>query len=265
MFSRRVVLSVALYPVLCAAQTPLSQPHPPISSWWQGPLLFLGTSHTNSVDDPQIGEIRRQMLAFKPDIVLVEGGAWPEFDDPLYAIAPYGELAYAKSLAKSLGVPADDVDPPIGPERAETLRVHGGDRASLYYALRMVPQFARAADAGGPSVDDAMSSWLKSSRIAELKASVLLDDTKALQELCSRELPVLGDWRNAADGTWWSPRGAPKSFLQTAQTTSAQFRDRYIVSRIVTALRQEKRVLVVAGAAHMVAAHELLPTALRAP
>ena len=266
MVDRRSLALLLLSPALCVAQlAPSDRPRPALSYWREGPLLFIGTSHTNSIDDPQIKAMHELIVGFRADIALVEGGEWPEFADPTDAIASYGELAYAKSLAKSLGVRAEDADPNIDSEHMHTVTVHGADRTRLYYALRMVPQFARAAQIGGPSVDESMARWLKSGHLGDLpEASVPLDSVNQLQELCSRELPSIRDWQNAANGKWWSTRGAPETFLQAVQATAAAFRDRYIVSRVASELKAGKRVLVVAGAAHMVAAHNMLPSVLQA-
>ncbi len=180
---------------------------------------------------------------------------------------PYGELAYAASVARSLGRRVEDADPGIASEHGHTLSVHGADQTRLYYVLRMVPQFTRAADAGGPSAEKAMTAWLQSKGLSDLPdASIPLDSLDHLQELCARELPSLGAWRNAADGRWWSPRTpTPETFLQVVQATALAFRDQYIANRIASELRAGKRILVVAGGAHLSAARRLLQSVLATP
>lgn len=270
MIARRAFLLLLLGPPLAAAQ-PATPQRPAVSYWRNGPLLFLGTSHTNSVDDPQIPEIRHHIASFDADIVLVEGGTWPGFQNPTEAIASFGELAYAASVARSLGRRVEDADPSIVSEHAHTLSVHGADRTRLYYVLRMVPQFTRAAEVGGPSVDRAMIAWMSSTNLADLAdTSISLTSLDRLQELCARELPALGDWRNAADGRWWSTRTpTPETFLQTVQATALAFRDQHIANRIAMELTGGKRVLVVAGKSHLTAAcgrrpHARLPGCGRA-
>lgn len=266
MTHRRNFLFLLVGASLLSAQSGYARP-PALSYWRNGPLLFLGTYHTNSVDDPQIAEMRDHIAGFEADLILVEGGSWPEFANPLDAIAPYGELAYATNLAKSLGRRVADADPAIALEHQHTLSVHGADRTRLYYVLRMVPQFTRAAEAGGPAVEKAMAAWLHSKALSDLpETSLPLDSLDRLQELCARDFPTLGEWKNAANGRWWSQRTpTTESFLPIVQATAVAFRDEYIANRITTEIKAGKRVLVVAGGAHLSAARRLLLPVLTAP
>ena len=265
MIQRRAILVALIWSSTSFAQPAGSRP-PAVSFWRDGPLLFLGTSHTNSVDNPQIRELRQHISSFDADLLLVEGGKWSIYANPDDAIAPEGELSFAANLGRALGRRVEDADPSIESQLAHTLGVHGADRTTLFFALQMVPQFTRAAEQGGRPVEEAMTFWLRSPQAAGLpKPSIPLESIERLQALCAKELPELGSWKNAADGSWWSPNApTPRSFLQAVQATTAEYRDQHIATRIAGELKAGKRVLVVAGGAHMTAARRLVPLKLSA-
>lgn len=227
-----------------------------------GELLFIGTAHTNDPQDPQLLDIRERLKAFRPELVLVEGGAWPRAATPLDAVRRDGEMGFAANLARDLGIATGDADPPFGDEIAAVVRAHGPDRSKLFYALRMAPQFERAF--GRDGMDAPMARWLRSAPMHGIEGTSLpVDDPAQLQAACVRWLPDLADWRDAAAPRWWREDGGAVTWLLDVQRTSSAVRDRHLTRRLASELRAGRRVLVVAGAAHLDAARAQLRGALR--
>lgn len=229
-----------------------------------GALLFLGTAHTNAADDPQLPDIREHLARFDPDLVLVEGGAWPQVQDPEAVVAQHGELAFAFNVARALGKPVEDADPDLRAQIRHVVAVHGADQAKLFYLLRMAPQYARAQARGAGALEASMQAWLRSAYMQEIAGtSAPITTTAQLHDACARLLPQLGDWKNAADPIWWRRQvDAPANFLPDVQDTSSAYRDSYLLRRIATELRLGHKVAVVAGGAHLDAVRTQLRAAL---
>lgn len=224
-------------------------------------LLFLGTVHTNDAQDPQIDDMEEQFTAFRPTVVLVEGGKWPLPERRNEAVSRYGEMAYAYLLAKNMGLAAQDADPEFGEEMRHVLTLHDAEMVKLYYVLRMVRQFRSSSDP--TPLTEKVDKWL---RAPAFDAAPPLNSTLVtladFESACARRLPRLKDWKEMAFDARAVADSDLSALVQVADASSA-FRDQHITNLIVQHMRGGQRVLVVAGQAHMDAQRRLLLPALR--
>lgn len=207
----------------------------------------VATRHSNDPSDPQMEDLATLIGSYQPDVVLVEGGRWPLIRPVEAAITRYGELAYASNLARALGIRVDESDPPLTDEIAHVVERQGADRARLLYALRMVPQFIRTSSEPG-DIATRLERWLRSAEMKAISGSdkvITIDD---LERMCQRELPKV------SGGPCWSVWGGSQwtgTWLDEVRETSSTFRDRYTLDRVLEQYLASRRVVVVAGLAHL--------------
>ena len=209
-------------------------------------LAFLGTNHTFDPDHAQIGGIETAFKRFKPSLVLTEGGLWPVADTQQQTIRQYGEMGLVTFMAKKAGIAIRSADAPTKDEIKYALNEHEASLVKLYYALRLVPQWAKQET--GLGMDENMNKLLKNGIDGEL-VEVAPRNISELEQICLRHIPELLDWRSVQHNLSFD--GGKVSILNEVDRTVNQFRNDYMEKMILEGIQANQDVFIIAGVTHL--------------
>lgn len=227
----------------------------------KGELLYFGIGHAYRLDDPQIAELEKQFLEFRPTLVLNESGTPPALETAKEAIERYGEPGLMSFLAKKHGIPIKSLDAP----RMEEIKYIFGtkrwtlEQVMLFYILRRVPENNKKVNPQSPDamVEEMLKGAAKTpgfeglpKTVAEFEASV------------KKHLPSVADWRNI-DSKVFDPNPDLGLYTNDIADASVNFRGKYMVKLLAAEVEKGERVFAVVGASHVVkqenALRKLLP------
>ncbi|HEX8367455.1 MAG TPA: hypothetical protein VF604_02725 [Pyrinomonadaceae bacterium] len=215
-----------------------------------GELLYFGIGHAYRFDDPQISELEKQFLKFRPTLVLNESGTPPALETAKEAIERYGEPGLMSFLAKKHGIPIKSLDPP----RLEEIKYILGtgrwtlEQVMLFYILRRVPENNKKVNPQAPDamVEEMLKAVAKTpgfgglpKTVAEFEASV------------KKHLPAVADWRKI-DQKIFDPNPDLGLFTNDIADASVNFRGKFMVKLLTAEVEKGERVFAVVGASHVV-------------
>lgn len=225
----------------------------------RGRALVLGMRHTDSVEDPQIAELRARFSTFKPTLVLVEGRLGWHIGGRAGLLSRFGESGEAVALADLTGVPCGSLEPDPAAEVADAVAAFGRERTLAFYFLRV---FTSERDSGAwPREDmDAEALALLQKRGRKTGLGDALPDLAAFDRFWREQGPAAGgvDWRELPAQALW--RNAGDAWTHRIAERVNAFRDRAFVYAITDAVLRGERVLAVCGSSHAI----LFEPALRA-
>jgi hypothetical protein len=94
-------------------------------------LLVYGSNHTMNPRDPQVTDIEKRMMEFKPDLVLYEGDGIATAKTKSSSVSEYFELGLVKYLADSLGIKTRNIEPPTKDKYSYLLRKYPKEEVLL--------------------------------------------------------------------------------------------------------------------------------------
>lgn len=223
-----------------------------------GALYYFGAAHTYDPADPQLARIEAAWAEFRPDIAFTEGGFPPIEKTRELAITKAGEAGLVRFLAARDDVPTTTLDPSRPEEMATLGPTFGRERIKLTHLLRAASQY-RARN-GKEKIDDEMR------RILAIYAQTpgLIGSPRTVEEIeeaFARLLPGHGDYRDAKS-SWFDP-AKRENFLNDIARASSDYRDRYVVDRLVRHVRDGQRVFAVMGGSHVLMQEPALRSRLR--
>lgn len=211
-------------------------------------LLFIGTNHTFNPTDPQIAGVEALFTAFAPTLVLLEGGDWPLAETKEQAVTKYGEMGFTRFLASKTNITTISADAPLGETIAAGLKQHTAVDTKLYFALRLVPQWAKQST--GKTMEENMRDYLASAKFnSYFPPNTPPQNIEELVQQLSKRLPALKDWKTMTYNLSFD--GGDKSFLNDVDYTVNNFRNNYFKDQIFAGLRKGERVFVIAGYTHL--------------
>lgn len=216
----------------------------------KGELLYFGIGHAYKLDDPQIAELEKQFLEFRPTLVLNESGTPPALETAKEAIERYGEPGLMSFLAKKHGIPIKSLDAPRMEEIKYILSTGRWtlEQVMLFYILRRVPENNKKVNPQSPDamVEEMLKAVAKTpgfeglpKTVAEFEASV------------EKHLPGVADWRKI-DQKIFDPNPDLGLFTNDIADASVNFRGKFMVRLLTAEVEKGERVFAVVGASHVV-------------
>ncbi len=219
-----------------------------IQSSSTGALLYYGAEHSRDSKHSQFSEIERYWHKIKPQIAFVEGRLPPAHQDSESAIRQNGESGFVRFLADRHGVPVASMDSSIEQQTKSLLRELSGTQAKTYFILREIVRQKRVHDSQALDLS-ALSVYMKG-----------LQDQPALRvppnnvaELATCFDRYFDDTLNYRDATqrWFDPMGSV-NWVNQASRKLADDRNIEMVRKIVSNIRDGKRVFAVVGRTHTI-------------
>jgi hypothetical protein len=210
----------------------------------RGSLLYYGAAHVYDATHPQILDIQRRWAQFKPTYALNEGGTPPVLDTVEETVGRNGEAGLVRWLAKQDAIPVETLDPTNAQLLAASAERFTPEEFKLSSVLRQVSQQNRRSEQFRASDLEAEVSRVPGMEgpprtVAELETST------------TKLLPMLTNWR-AVPAEWFDPAIDPPTWLNDLARFTSDYRDDFMLQRVITKLEQGHRVFAVVGATHVV-------------
>lgn len=217
----------------------------------EGSLLLLGVSHTYQHYDPQLDDFERMFNAFKPTLVLLEGGFWPSSSSKAEALACCGEMGFMRYLADSAQVPVGTWEGDAKQEADFVLAKVKAQDLKLYYVLRQVPQLLQNSSTPLAKQLDHLLS--ESSFVA--KEYGLLGEPSNIKQFQTQLNQLAGEMVKLNEIT---SNGQFNQLLEQPQFAKLKkirslvdtFRDRSAIDKLNKALADKQRVMILVGKMH---------------
>ncbi len=222
-------------------------------------LLFLGDEHTFNPELPRIAMIEKMFTAFRPTLLIVEGGNWPVAQSGSEAVRKYSELGFTRYLAAQHNVRVQSFDPDNPALVSHALKLHSASEVKLYLALRLVPQWR--ATGTNESLQQKMDAFLhpKNSLAnfgADMSADTKPGNIAELDALVRANFGADIDWRQADAHAGIAGRKF-EPLLATDKTIN-NMRNLALRTSIIDAMRAGNRGLVMTGETHLSATLQTL-------
>jgi hypothetical protein len=227
----------------------------------QGRLIYFGIGHTYRPADPQLAIAERFWSELQPSQAFNEGGT-PARGTSKEEVKRRGEPAFLRALADRDGVAIESLDPTRQQEIAELSKHFPPAHLKAFTVLRWLSEYRRRRPEEQTETAERVVS-LGLTRASIVKG--LQGKPNTLEELEGMlpEIPGLrGTWRDANE-KWFDPgRGGAGTGFNRIATASSQFRDQFMITRLVQELRAGKTIFALMGASHVVMQEPALRAAL---
>lgn len=217
-------------------------------------VLFLGGEHTFNPELPRIAVIEKLFVAFRPTLLIVEGGDWPVAQSGNEAVRKYSELGFARYLAAQHHVRAQSFDPDNAALVRFALKAHSATDVKLYLAMRLVPQWR--ATGTDETMRQKMEDFLNPKNSLTNFGPAMPGNSKPvnvleLDALMRSDFGADIDWRQADAHAGIAGRKFDR--LLATDKTINNFRNLALRNSIVEAMRANNRVMVITGVSHLAA------------
>lgn len=220
-----------------------------------GELFYFGSSHIYDPKSKMLKTIDSAWLAFKPDIVLWEGGEpgrisnLPNNIDD--AVKQKGEPGFVRFLAKERNVQDLTLEPSVLTIIKELQKKFSDEEILVHGILTQIEQ-AKRKGTPNAKLDSLVINYLKRSQAFNFKnIPTNLDE---FQTAVTKILPRLENWKEIT-----LDMVAPKSLnnpkintLQKIATVSSEVRDRHMLTLLLTEVKKGRKVFAVVGASHII-------------
>ncbi len=221
----------------------------------QARLTMIGAEHLRDPAHPQFPRIAAAFTAAAPTLVFFEGPDRGVAESGEETIRSRGESGYVRFLAAQGQIPTRSLEPSPGEQFAMLLASHPADQVGLFFVLRETARLRDREGKAGAALDEAVATLLQraGAMMGSGSGAFPIADLAALRQAAGRYWPGR-DWRTfPAD--WFSPLADDAvtggRFLGAINRADSANRNRYMVGRIVAAVRADERVLVVVGRNHV--------------
>ncbi len=216
----------------------------------KGALLYFGIGHVFKYDDPQIAELEKRFLEFRPTLILNESGTPPVAKTAKEAVEKYGEPGLMSFLAAKHGIPVRSLDPPRMDEIKHILGLKKWslEQVFLFYVLRRIPENNQKPNPENP--DEMVLQAIKASANAP-GFEGLPKDLAEFEQSVKKHFPDVKDWRQIEQKIF-NPNPDLGRFTNDIADASVQFRGKFMVRTIAGEVKKGERVFAVVGASHVV-------------
>ncbi|MEC8326463.1 MAG: hypothetical protein VX100_10255 [Pseudomonadota bacterium] len=143
------------------------KPKPQSDAWIlaSNQYALIGTTHNfGNIDDPQLVDIENYFNYISPEVVVLEGGIWPNQSSKTGAINCCGEMGFLSYLAHKDNIEVVTWEPPADEEINSLKQKYKPSQLKLFYLLRQIPQLLN--DNNTPLAEQ-VDNWLKVQGVLE--------------------------------------------------------------------------------------------------
>ena len=226
----------------------------------QKELLYIGTYHSNNQEDTIFTFIQDRLDEFKPDYVLHEGGAnWPIFPQVDSTILVSGESGFIIYQSKKEGIDYGTIEPDETAEYKHLLATYDLDWVVLMYFCRQIDQQQRFSEAYHTTDADFVKNMNYFLSMLSQNGIPLQNEQlnyhyweKKYEDLLKKELA----WRTFNPTIYYPNYNLSK--LNEINRSSDEFRNAYMVERILKQFEEDNKVFVLVGGGHLIIQEALL-------
>ena len=211
----------------------------------QKALLYLGAQHSADSNHPQFGAFKSDFERFKPELVLLEGGDWPEKYASEQEAIKHAEVAFLSYLARKYDVPSRSCEPQNKEEIKSLSRKFSREHIFAHYALRSITGFFHKE--GHTRVGRAIIGFKEDSAWKDFDYS--LENLRGIHRgLFKKDIDV-------NDRDFYVKITNPTlgfSIINEVAAAATKLRDEYVVKLIKRSFKKYNRILIIMGASHAV-------------
>ncbi|NIR70884.1 hypothetical protein GWN28_28785 [candidate division KSB1 bacterium] len=211
-------------------------------------LLYYGSWHTTSPDDPQIAEIKQLWDEFDPTIAVTENRLGLFVGNLEAGVSYFAEFGALFALARRDDIPIYTLEPPWEVEVAEMKAGFPTEEVTLFYTLRVFLS-ERGQGKTREEIDDLARHLLKK-RGSRPGLEGSLPNLAALDSVWNERFSGLGPWRDLPPNAIHP--GAEPTRLNALANLANEIRDRHATAVILDLMDQGERIFALAGGSHVV-------------
>lgn len=223
-------------------------------------LLYIGTYHSNDIQDTLFSFIQKKITAFQPDYVLHEGGNnWPIYEAIDSTILISGEPGFLIQLCQNQKIAYNSIEPSQKKEYAYLLGKYELNWVVMMYLCRQVDQQQRFAElykttneAFEMNIEYFLGMLVENGiplKKQQLKYAYWKGEYKRLMK---KDL----EWRNFNPAEYYPNYYLTK--MNEVNRSSDEFRNLFMVEKVFTSLQKYNKVLVLVGGGHLIVQEKLL-------
>ena len=219
----------------------------------RGELLYCGIFHTNSPDDPQIGQIIKYWEEFQPTLAFCEGKKWPPAATLQESIRRYGEQGLISFLAAQDGIKLKCLDLSLTRQAVFLSHYFFPGHIKIYYVLREVVTRRRV----GLQEEEGIFYEKLLTELSRIKGfDVYPLNLIELEKMLGFIFPELENWRCIPSFYFYNSQKG--KFLVQIHRYLQKFRNRHMAQALLAGLKRRERVFAVCGRSHVVSQIPLL-------
>ncbi|MCK4836688.1 MAG: hypothetical protein KAT17_08615 [Candidatus Aminicenantes bacterium] len=222
-----------------------------------GSLIYYGVFHSLNKGHNQFREIEEQWMQFRPNVAFSEGGIWPLEKSRELSISRHGEQGFLRYLSKRDGVKLKSIEPKQIQEAIYLSRYFCVQKIKVFYILRQaVIQRMLNKSMNEKHVRCILHNFEKPPFCNIGPISVAQFETYVAQLF-----PELKDWRNIPEH--WLYSLPPHDWLPKMFRMVNDFRNQFMIKKVLKEVKRGKRVFAVVGRSHVVMQEPVLRDRIR--
>lgn len=217
-------------------------------------FFWLYTIHSSCPSNPIFTEIENRMDEFKPDLVLVEGGANKnKYRDREHAIS-CGESAYAVFYARQKKIEVKDIEPDFSEQVNFLQKKYTPESILALYIVRQIGSVQLTGNKLALKLDDIMHSMANTLVKNGLKINSDNVNNEYLLKLVNSNISTkisCDNWETSKLYREYGGNKGKNKVITSIYNDLITFRNSHLVDKIDGARIQYKRVFVVMGYGHL--------------
>jgi hypothetical protein len=222
-----------------------------------GCLFYYGVFHSQNEGDKQFRVIEAKWNQFRPDVVFCEGGIWPLEPSRELSISKHGEPGLLRYLSSRDGIKLRSLEPRRIQEAIYLSRYFSIPKIKTFYILRQaVLQRLQKKSMTVPHIERILSYFEKPPFSNTSPVSV-----KEFEYYVKKLFPDLDSWRRIPETWFYSCSG--HDWLPRLFRMVNDFRNRFMIRKILREIKKGKRVFAVVGRSHVVRQEPVIRSKIR--
>ena len=214
-----------------------------------GSLLYFGAAHTYDPSHPQLAEVERLWIEFRPTVAFSEGSVRPLASSKQTAVARFSEAGLVRFLADADGIPVFSLEPERSHQVEMLAPIYSPGQIKLFFVLRQVTQYWRNPDRG-VTLEDYLEPYVRHLNSIERLEAVDPRSVSEIGDTVARLIPDLKNWTRVPS-SWFAPL-RNDSYTNHIARKLNELRDRHMVKLLIDAIKGQERVFAVVGFSHVV-------------
>lgn len=207
-------------------------------------IIFFGSNH--SKDSLQISAIKKEVIEFNPEIILVEGNYnLADYSSEEEAIEKGGEAGFISYFAKKEKIKLLSNDPSTEEDLNFLAKRYGKDFSFLYFFLRDTSFYKKLWPIPKNKIDEITIKNLK-------ETSGWKDYNFSLENLQKIYLEVFNEeYHLDKDYSGYFNPTLPKNKMTEATEKITEFRDKFMLDLIKKLLKTNNKIFIIKGNYHL--------------
>lgn len=211
-----------------------------------GSLFYYGMFHSQDAGAKQFRIIEAKWKQFRPDVVFCEGGIWPLEPSRELSISKHGEQGLLRYLSSRDGIKLKSLEPRRIQEAIFLSRYFAIPNIKTFYILRQaVLHRLQGKCMKGQHVKKILSYFEKAPFSNTSPVNI-----KEFECYAKKLFPQLDNWRRIPESWFYSC--SRYNWLPEMFRMVNDFRNRFMVRKILREIKKGKRVFAVVGRSHVV-------------